>query len=195
MDNCNSLTKGYAPWRYRLYLVEKTLKFIKFKKFNNKGKKYSQANKYLSEIKKIINEKDCSSLYFLPHNKQYFQYCFKAFDIEYPRIIEYIKKKIDIYDYKNHIETDNELYDRIHNKITPNSIIEKTPDSFNEKAMDIIHIIQSVWLYIINSPLINFSNLDELEKYGNQVKETNLLGLKAIELSQIQNDYNTSKGE
>jgi hypothetical protein len=168
----NNWEKGYLPWRYRLQNCQKFLTYV----FSNHPEKL-KTEFFLYE--KIINDIK-GSIQVQKHDV-----CILLIDVFnsmaekiYSSIFDHTRNEFFLHRI-NDIEISGALQ-RLKHNIIPNAINRDGLDS----PIDIRNILYAIWLLCYDE---KNKNMDE---YTEQIKFYNLLGIKGIELSVEQENYN-----
>lgn len=80
-------------------------------------------------------------------------------------------------------EAYQEVLERLENGITPNATIR---ENLVEQPIDVRNIVLGTWAFVTSI------SIDDYKEYTEKARIANLLSLKAIELSTLQEDFNDS---
>lgn len=175
-DDFDALKFGYLPWRYRLYLLSEVLISIGTLNFQYDSK---GARQWIKDILQITNGYDyMSNLRQLTHES----YCRFIFEIFMNEIKTIGGELIGLIPKPHYADVGNatlqeEVVRRLSNGVIPNCTIS---NNLAETPIDFRNIIAGTWLYLCKQ------NLSETVEFNKISKRANLLSLKAIELSHMQ---------
>ena len=178
MDDFRALEYGYLSWRFRLFFICKAMKFMGADRFPSR---YVKSNQLLEEIIKIADINIEKYTYKDQH--KFIRHLVKLFDKNLEGVFDDIQTFLNDQVYlKNYNEMHQKrIYERLHNGIIPNSIVDA---ELNEIPMGLRNIVGATWLYV------NEIDMTDLENYFQKALCSNLLSIKAIELSHFQKDFN-----
>ena len=176
-DDVTNVSNGYLPWRYRLRILKRVLLNLNIEGLKDKF------GKWLDLVFTTCDDQsDLNALKTTP-DLDYILILLDAIDKSFDDLCGDLKKIVidNSFDKISNNEDHNEVLIRLKDGITPNAIMF---DNLKERPIDIRAIVSGTWSYLTQIPL------DDIEEYSKESRLANLLSLKAIELSTIQENFN-----
>jgi len=164
--------KGYLSWRFRLQNCIRFLSFV-MKKYNLKLDTCDLYENICSSIKGDIKD---------PQVHDVCKLLIESFWMKDEEVFEVICQysKTELFINRIDARQIKAACDRLKHDIIPNSIIENG----YEYPIDIRNILFAIWLVSYNE------NMPDIQSFSDLIQHYNLLGIKGIELSVEQEDYN-----
>lgn len=182
LDDLQNIPSGYLPWRYRLRLLRYVLRKMGFGTFGLEDTLSREWFDMISdtcdktpELDALKKDKKLSHFAILVDAVQEWR------DKIYDDMVRFDKSKRYLYIHAFSEEAHKEVVERLKNGITPNA---KVGEDLVEQPIDLRNIVLGTWTHVTSIPL------DDYKLYTEDSMVANLLSLKAIELSTIQEGFN-----
>ena len=177
-DDPSGIEHGYFPWRFRLYFLSKILNI--FHTYNFPAS-FSGVKDWLTQINQLTNGYDYIG--FLSNQTKYAftSFLFELIDTDTKAISDELVHLVPAPHYSDvsNPSLQVEAANRLKNGIIPNCLIS---DDLQEMPVGFINIIVGTWLFLCEHPL------DDVCKFNEISRTANLLSLKGIELSHLQQE-------
>jgi hypothetical protein len=166
--------KGYLSWRYRLQNCVQFLSFV-IAKYPDNQRNYDLYDSICSEIHGNIEDRNAHEVCNL---------LIESFRMKEDEIFSTICKYTGTQLFAERINNEqiNVACDRLKHNIIPNAMLNDGIES----PIDIRNILYAIWLVSYNDK----ENEPGIQSFSDDIQHYNLLGIKGIELSVEQEEYN-----